>query len=212
MRRFLFATFCVCLSSISLHIKAQKIDNNVVKTIESFYKKENVYYSSHPGKIKPGFKKFKIRNKTIVVYGTDYSIRSVDAKQYVEMESQVNKLEPTLILTEGYFPALADKRQTVSLYGESGFLRYVGKEKGVEVNLWDTYWGHIYYELLKKYKSEDIFMSLMCYLLNYYRSNSEAEFENFYKLMTLNAFESQGYPVSNRQKKVEYFINSWQYK
>jgi hypothetical protein len=182
---------------------AQSVNRKVAKRIKSFY--DTVVFDS----VKVGYKEFKIGTKIIGIYGTNHTIKDIQDPEFLGIEEQVNRLSPSLILTEGFGGTGVDKQEIVNWFGESGFCKYLAFKKSIEVNNWDRYWGHSYYDLVKKFKEEEIFISLFGLLLDEYHPPGDVKaFESYYKY-TLSILENGGYPLTDKQKQPSYFYEQY---
>jgi hypothetical protein len=182
--------------------------SNSKKDIESVETDSNNLF--HPDSNSNLFKAFSVetildgQNK-IILFGSHNSSNGKD-QQFTAFRKEIRTAKPDLLLTQGFAPVFASKKQTISEGGIVGFGRLLGISKDTRVNSCEPPWGEVYYALNSKYKQADIFFSLLCWgVLNEHITGVNATERIAEKIV--ESFLFFGYPLDASPDKEFDFFN-----
>ena len=136
--------------------------------------------------------------KRIILFGSNYNVHSDDS-QYSAIKKEITNLKPDLVLTQGFDPLYASKKQAGSESRVAGFCRYLGISEGIRVTSWEPSWNEVYYTLNKKYKTEDIYFSLLCSGILSSQDIIDVNSVKDLAIKTLKEFASFGYPLTIKE-------------
>jgi hypothetical protein len=187
----------------SLAVNAQLAAGSTNAMLHTFYD------SVSKGKVPVGQKEFRIGKKSVIIYGTRHDRRDLNDVQFHDMQRIILSQKPTVIFTESNSYASSDLQETIKNYGDASFCRYMAYQQKVDINNWDLYWGMVYYEMAKTYRSDDIFTVLLGNLFDVYMPWPGSDFNSFYRDF-VSMLESVGYPVSLTQRQPQYFLEQYE--
>jgi len=128
-----------------------------------------------------GYKKFTYKNKTVVFFGTSHNIKDITNPMMVQIEQQINLLNPGKILVESY-GTIESSKEAAAAQSDIFFCRFIGFEKKIAVASWDNNWNNIYYGMLKKLPEDELFVMLISIFDTYISDGDLAGYPNFYAL------------------------------
>ncbi|WP_316845775.1 hypothetical protein [Pedobacter psychrodurus] len=198
---FINAVFSVSLLIfLSEHCSSQTtIEKNIAKKISHYY--DTLDYN----KLKTAHSIFNVNGKTIEIFGTNHAVSNVEDSMYKSLQLELDKLNPSVILTESYGIVFPDIEKTVAFGGESGFGVFEAFKRGTETHLWDNAkFGSVINQLLREYKREDVYITIVSFLTKAYTPRGitfEVFFSNIVTMMT-----NMGYPLTIDESKSEYFL------
>jgi len=188
---------------MSFRVNAQHTTSGVEVILRTFYD------TVSKGAVPVGQKEFRIGKKSVIIYGTRHDRKDVNDIQYHDMQRLILNQKPTVIFTESNSFAWNDLQETIKTGGDASFCRYMAYQQKIEINNWDQYWGMVYYEMAKTYRSDDIFIVLLGNLFDTYVPWPGSDFSSFYKDF-VSVFESVGYPISFVQRQPQYFLKRYE--
>ena len=195
--------YITLILGVSIHVNAQ----HPIRSVETIH--HTFYDTVSKGKLQVGQKEFRIGKKSVIIYGTRHDRRDVNDIQYQEMQRLILDQKPTAIFTESNSYASIDLQETIKTGGDASFCRYMAYQQNIEINNWDAYWGMVYYEMAKTYRSDDIFTVLLGTLFDAYVPSPGSDFSSFYSDF-VSVLESFGYPISFAQRDPQYFLKRYE--